>query len=216
MRIIDVLAGRCSHAGPTSGETVGRYCVKYTTATAVCIASIILGGCKSDASLITLQDPAYAPTKADPVFVTVGVHSTIQDRQMLPLIKREFQAEGFNLMDFDNSKWVVVVGRDDKTIVTGTTSNSAGIANATLVGLLGVSHTTTHEETEKVGEIVLSLVIKESAVRGDPIEVWQGTITTDPDQIKDTPRTVIRALIDQYGKNFEDSIRFPRNKEDTY
>jgi hypothetical protein len=79
-----------------------------------------------------------------------------------------------------------------------------------------VFHTTTHEETEKVGEIVLSLVIKESAVRGDPIEVWQGKITTDPDQIKNTPRTVIRALIDQYGKNFEDGICFPRNKESTY
>src|ERR1700675_1578344 len=184
--------------------------MNYATATAVCIASIFLGGCKSEASLLTLQDPAYAPTKADPVFVTVGVHSTIQDRQMLPLITHEFQAEGFNLTDFDNSKWVVVVGRDDKTIVTGTTSSSVGIANRVFGGLLGVSTTTTHDATEKVGEIVLSLVIKESAVRGDPIEVWQGKITTDPDQIKDTPKTVIRALIDQYGKNFEDGIRFPR------
>jgi hypothetical protein len=117
-----------------------RYRVQYATATAVCIASIFLGGRKSDASLLTRPDPAYAPTKADPVFVTVGVHSTIQDRQMLPLIKREFQAEGFNLTDFDNSKWVVVFGGDDRTIVTGTTSNSVGIANATIVGLLGVSY----------------------------------------------------------------------------
>jgi len=193
-----------------------RYRVNCATATIVFVAFIFLGGCKTDASLLTRQDPAYAPTKADPVFVTVGVHSTIQDRQMLPLIKREFQAEGFNLTDFDNSKWVVVVGRDDRTIVAGTTSNTVGIANPSLVGLLGVSRTTTHEETEKVGEIVLSLVIKESAVRGDPIEVWQGKITTYPEDIKETPRTVIRALIDQYGKNFEDDIRFPRNKESTY
>jgi hypothetical protein len=182
-------------------------------ATAVYVASIFLGGCKSEASLLTRQDPAYAPTKSDPVFVTVGVHSTIQDRQMLPLIKREFQAEGFNLTDFDNSKWVVVVGRDDRTIVTGTTSSSVGIASPMFGGLLGVSNTKTHEETAKLGEIVLSLVIKESAVRGDPIEVWQGRITTDPDQINEYPKTVIRALIDQYGKNFEDDIRFPKNKE---
>ena len=195
---------------------MGRYRVKYATATAVCIAIIFLVGCKSNASLLTRLDPAYAPTKADAVFVTAGVHSTIQDRQMLPLIKHEFEVEGFNLTDFDNSKWVVVVGRDDRTIVTGTTSSSVGIASPMFGGLLGVSNTKTHEETAKLGEIVLSLVIKESVVRGDPIEVWQGKITTDPNQINDTPRTVIRALIDQYGRNFEDDIRFPRNKESTY
>jgi hypothetical protein len=184
-------------------------------ATAVCAASILLGGCKTDASLLTRQDPAYAPTKADPVFVTVGVHSTIQDRQMLPLIKQEFQAEGFNLTDFDHSKWVVVVGRDDRTIVTGTTSNSVGVANPFFGGLLGVSHATTHEETEKVGEIVLSLVIRESAVQGDPFEIWQGKITTDPVEITEEPKSVIRALIDQYGKNCENDIRLSRHKADT-
>lgn len=182
--------------------------MNHATAVAVYVASIFLGGCGFNAALLTRQDPAYAPTKADSIFVTVGVHSTIQDRQMLPLIKRKFQAEGFNLADFDNSKWVVVVGRDDRTIVTGTTSNSVvGIANPMLGGLLGVSHTTTHEETEKLGDIVLKLVTKESAVRADPIEVWQGKITTDPGQINDHPKTVIRALINQYGKNFEDDIR---------
>jgi hypothetical protein len=183
------------------------YRVNRATATVVCVAVIFLGGCRSNASLVTRLDPAYAPTKADPVFVTVGVHSTIQDRQMLSLIKQEFQAEGFNLTDFDNSKWVVVVGRDDKTIVTGTTSASVGFVIPSTLGPLGVSNTRTRQETVKVGEIVLSLVTRESVVRSDPIEVWQGEITTDSDQIRDDPKTVIRALIDQYGKNFEDDIR---------
>jgi hypothetical protein len=190
--------------------------VNYATATAAYAASIFLGGCEFNANLVTRADPAYAPTKADSVSVTVGVHSTIQDRQMLPLVKREFQAEGFNLTDFDNSKWVVVVGKDDRTIITGTTSNSVGLAGPILGGLLGASHTTTHEETEKLGGIVLSLVTKESAVRGDPFEVWQGKITTDPDQMNKRPKTVIRALIDQYGKDFEDEVSLPKHKESTY
>jgi hypothetical protein len=184
-----------------------RFHVNCATATAVFVASIFLGGCGFSANLLTRQDPAYAPTKADPVFVTVGVHSTIQDRQMLPLITQEFRAEGFNLTDFDNSKWVVVVGSDDRTIVTGTTSNSVGIASPALGGVLGVSVTTSHEETEKFGVIVLSLVTNESVVRGDPFEVWQGKITTSPYQIKDNPKTVVHALIAQFGKNFEDDIR---------
>lgn len=189
--------------------------LNYMTAAAVFAASICSAGCKTDASLLTRQDPAYAPTKADPVFVTVGVHSTIQDRQMLPQIKQEFQAEGFNLTDFDNSKWIVVVGRDDRTIVTGTTSTSVGIANPILGGLLGVSTTTTHAETEKVGEIVLSLVVRKSAVLGDPLEVWQGKITTYPEAFTEQPRAVIRALIDQYGKNCENDIRLEKHKADT-
>ena len=190
--------------------------MNYATATAVLAASILLGGCKTDASLLTRQDPAYAPTKADAVFVTVGVHSTIQDRQMLPLIKQEFQAEGFNLTDFDNSKWVVVVGKDDKTIVTGITSSSVGIASGAFGGILGVSTTKTHEETEKVGEIVLSLVIRESAVRGgDPLEIWQGKITTYPEAITEQPKAVIRALIDQYGKNCENDIRLEKHTAGT-
>ena len=196
-------------------KRMGLHRLNYLCATAVCSASILLTGCKTDASLLTRQDPAYAPTKADPVFVTVGVHSTIQDRQMLPLIKQEFQAEGFNLTDFDNSKWVVVVGRDDRTIVTGTTSSSVGVANPFFGGLLGVSTTKTHEKTEKVGEIVLSLLIKESAVRGDPFEIWQGKITTDPEEITEEPTAVIRALIDQYGKNCENDIRLEKHKADT-
>ena len=180
-------------------------------AAAVFAASISLGGCKTDASLLTRQDPAYAPTKADPVFVTVGVHSSIQDRQMLALIKQEFQAEGFNLTDFDHSKWVVVVGKDDKTIVTGTTSTSVGVANPILGGLLGVSTTKTHEETEKVLEIVLSLVNRESTVGGDPLEIWQGKITTYPEAITEQPKAVIRALIDQYGKDCEKDIRLEKH-----
>ncbi len=198
-------------------ETVTRYRLNCAIATAVYVASIFLGGCGFPASLLTRQDPAYAPTKADSVFITVGAHSTIQDRQMLPLIKHEFQVEGFNLTDFDDSKWVVIVGRDDRTIVTGTTSSSVGIANPVFGGLLGVSATTTHEATEKLEGIILSLVTKESVVRGDPIEVWQGRITTtDPDQMKDHPKTLSRALIDQYGKNFEDDIRLPRGKDSPY
>jgi hypothetical protein len=194
--------------GQTSGEPVSRDRLNCAIAIALYVASIFLGGCGPQANLLTRQDPAYAPTKADAVFVTAGVHSTIQDRQMLPLIKHEFEVEGFNLTDFDNSKWVVVVGRDDRTIVTGTTSSSVGIANAVFGGLLGASTTTTHEATEKVDGITLSLVTKESVVRGDPIEVWQGKITTtEPDQIKDDPKSVIRALIGQYGRNFEDDIR---------
>jgi hypothetical protein len=106
---------------------------------------------------------------------------------MLPLIKREFQAEGFNLTDFDSSKWVVVVGRDDRTIVTGTTSSSVGIASPILGGLLGVSNTKAHEETAKLGEIVLSLVVRESAARGDPIEIWQGKLLQTPTRSR-TPR----------------------------
>jgi hypothetical protein len=189
--------------------------MNLTTVAAVCITSIFLSGCKTDASLLTRQDPAYTPTKADPVFVTVGVHSTIQDRQMLPLIKQEFQAEGFNLTDFDNSKWVVVVGKDDKTIVTGITSSSVGIANAAFGGILGVSTTKAHEETEKVLEIVLSLVNRESTVPGDPLEIWQGKITTYPEAITEQPRMVIRALIDQYGKNCEKDIRLSAHRADT-
>jgi hypothetical protein len=187
-----------------------EYRAKCAAATAVYVASIFLGGCFS-VSVIARQDPTYAPTKADPVFVTVGVHSSIQDRQMLPLVMREFQAEGFNLTNFDNAKWVVVVGRDDLTIVTGATSTSVGIGG----GLVGVSTTTTHEYTEKLGAIVLSLS-KESVTRGDPIEVWQGKITAGPDLIKDNPKTVIRALIDHYGKDFEDDFRLRGNKESTY
>jgi hypothetical protein len=185
--------------------------MNYLTATAVCVASIFLAGCKTDASLLTRQDPAYAPTKADPVFVTVGVHSTIQERQMLALIKQEFQSEGFNLTDFDNSKWVVVVGRDDKTIVTGITSRSVGMANAAFGNILAVSTTKTHEETEKVGEIVLSLLIRESAARGDPLEIWQGKITTYPEAFIEQPKAVVRALIDQYGKNCEKDIRLEKH-----
>jgi hypothetical protein len=183
-------------------------------AVAVCAASILLGGCKTDASLLTRQDPAYAPTKADPVFVTVGPHSTIQDRQMLPLIKQEFQAEGFNLTDFDNSKWVVVVGRDDSA--TGIVSRAVGLATQTPGGdILSVSKTTTREETEKNLEIVLSLVTKESVVRGAALEIWQGKITTYPEAITEQPQTVIRALIDQYGKNCEKDIRLEKRRPGT-
>lgn len=185
------------------------------SAIAICIATILVSACKTDSSLLARQDPAYAPTKTDPVFVTVGVHSTIQDRQMLALIKQGFQAEGFNLTDFENSKWIVVVGRDDRTIVTGTTSNSVAIANPIFGGLLGVSKTTTHEETEKVLEIVLSLVIRESADRGDPLEIWQGKITTYPEAITEQPKMLIRALIDQYGKNCEKDIRLSAHRADT-
>jgi hypothetical protein len=55
------------------------------------------------------------------------------------------------------------------------------------------------------------LVVTECAEE-QSIEIWQGKITTDPDEINGNPKKVIRALINQYGKNFEDDIRFPRDK----
>jgi hypothetical protein len=68
-----------------------RHRVICATAIGVLAACIFLGGCKYSAGLLTRQDPAYAPKRADPLFVTVGFHSSIQDRQMLPLVKQEFQ-----------------------------------------------------------------------------------------------------------------------------
>jgi hypothetical protein len=176
----------------------------------------ILSACSFNAKLITREDPAYVPLKADPVFATAGVHSTIQDRQMLPLVKQELEAEGFNLVDFDHAKWVVIVGRDDRTVVTGTTAHGLVVASGLLGGALGVGSIHTKNETETYGDIVLSLLSQDSEKQGDPLEVWQGQITTDPDQIRDRPKTVIRALIDQYGKNFEDDISLPKHQEDKY
>jgi len=182
----------------------------------VTIAALLVSACGFKANILTREDPAYSPSKSDPVFVTAGVHSTIQDRQMLPLIKHEFEAEGFNLSSFENAKWVVVVGRDDRTVVTGVVSKSVGYASPLFGGAIGVSKSRSHEETERFGDIILSLLTQESEEKGDPFEVWQGTITTDPDQINDRPKTVIRALIDQYGKNYEDDVRLPRHVEKTY
>ena len=122
--------------------------------TAIAIGAL-LSACGFSVSVRTRVDPAYAPVKNDPVFLTTGVHSTIQDRQMLPLIKKEMELEGFNLVGFDQAKWVVIVGRDDRTVITGTTSQTAGVATGLVgVGLLGFSTTHTTADTETYGEIM--------------------------------------------------------------
>jgi hypothetical protein len=170
------------------------------------LSAVLLSACSLRAAFMGQLDPAYAPKKADPIALVLSDNSSIQDRQVFPLVKEELIKSGFKLVEPNQATWILGVSTHNDTYFSGvkTTKLSFGSSEARLT-----------IQNARSSSLYFWLFPAESYRNGKRMAVWGGVESVDPDDFSKHPEDFVRALIEIYGKNFYDqSERLSKVKED--
>ena len=170
----------------------------------------LLAGCAYQASVLTRVDPAYMPIPTEPAALVVAQNSSIQERQLLPLLREQMVKRHFNLVELTDAKWVIGFGGGTSAVYVGTAGSAVAIpffGNA-----IGISSSA--PIYADIGKLNLTVFPADSFRAGQPLPVWQGAISVESDAYVEKPRTIIDVLLDNYGKNFDDEgLSLPRGKD---
>jgi len=172
---------------------------------AIIAFGVITTACGPTAYLITEQDPSQIPQKQDPVFVTVGEHSSIPERQLLSVLKRRMVAMGFNVVEEVNSaKWVLGALQDEKTFATGTTSNGFALplGHHGIYVLSGSKNTVNYKTDSRI--FLALFAASEFSQKNPQAAIWVAQSTSKPEVLREYSTTIIDDLLAAYGTNYHD------------
>lgn len=155
---------------------------------------LLLSGCGLRVALRGELDPAYAPKRTEPVALILPDNSSIEDRQVFPVLKRELLESGFDLVEPDHAAWILGVATREKAFFSGIQTINVGKFGSVSNANYGSSFV-----------IYLSLFQADAFRRGRRMAVWSGTEVTTPDNFRESPDKLVQALIDIYGVNFYDN-----------
>jgi hypothetical protein len=142
--------------------------------------TLALGACVS-VSVITQQDPAAVPQKSQPVAIVVD-ESSIQARQLLPLLQQQMTAQGIDVVsDAQSATWVLKFTVQTNFDATET-KNGEAIAPSTTVQL--------------------ALLSAEDARAGRNKPMWSASTSANPNLFNDKVSVIFEGLIQHYGQSY--------------
>jgi hypothetical protein len=166
------------------------------------VACLLLSACGSRAYLSTEQDPARVPSKLDPVVPMVSDNASIKERQLLPILKRQMQAQGFNVVDnIDSATWVLGLTVGNHSFVASTTSHGLAVP---IGNIAAVSRTKMDVNYETDSTLQLLLISTDDIRAGKQKPMWSGTSSSERDVLNDNAPVILKDLLQQYGQNYED------------
>lgn len=171
--------------------------MKKLTLITMLASACLLMACGERIAIRGELDPDYAPKISDPIAVVLPDNSSIQDRQLAPLVKEELSKAGFTVVEPDKAVWILGLGTHDNTIFLGTQSSAFGFYH--------VAFGSSTAEYATRGTLQFWL-FKGDVYRGGKSQpIWAGTETIkEADDLRDSPERYIKPLIVIYGKNFHD------------
>jgi hypothetical protein len=146
----------------------------------VLLLTLTLGAC-APVSYIVQQDPAQVPQKSQPVAV-VADESSIQARQLLPVLQQQMTAQGINLVDSPQSATWVLNFTVQNQFSTTETKNGQAIAPGSTVQL--------------------DLVSADDFRAGRHKTVWSASSNSDPRVLGDSAADIISTVLRHYGQNY--------------
>jgi len=171
------------------------------------LSSLLLSACALRASFVSQLDPSYAPKKSDPIALLLPDNSSIQDRQVYPVVKEELVKAGFKLVEPNQATWILGMGTHQDTYFSGIQTMAFSYNNVAV----GSSNA---EYTSRI-IIYFWLFPAESFHSGKRMAIWGGFESVRPSSFREHPADYVRALIELYGKNFYDeSERLSKVKRD--
>lgn len=161
----------------------------------------LLAGCRSYGVWVTaVADPSLAPTKAEPIFVRVPDRATIDERQMLLVLKDELCRGNFNVVD-DPAKatWIMMVSASQYSYAAGSSGHGAAIPVGGL--LIATNETTINYQTDKV--TFLSVTKAADRIELEPRPYWEGRVVAKDNVWRAYRPILYKPLLDQYGQNYD-------------
>ena len=172
---------------------------------AACVVPLILltlTGCASHGVWVTAAvDPSLAPSKTEPVFVTLPERPTIDERQMLVMLKDEMCRNDFNVVEnVDNSTWVMIVSATQYTYMSGTTGRTVAVPIGN-VAAVGRTDTQVNYQTDKVTYLYVSKTADRTEL--EPRRYWEGRVTAKDNVWRAYREVIYKPLLDQYGRDYD-------------
>lgn len=166
---------------------------------------LLLCACGLRVALHGELDPAYAPTRIDPVALVLPDNSSISDRQVYAAFAAALPKAGFRLVDVKDAKWILGVGTHKDTIFSGIESSGFAIAGpGPFGGATAATFGSAKAEYTSQLTIYCWLYNGNEYRNGKRLAAWGGSEVTTPSEFFDHPDQLIGALIDIYAKNFYD------------
>jgi len=177
------------------------------------LLAVALCGCGPRAYLITEQDPSYAPSKSDPVAIIASDTTSIRERQLVLILKHQLVENHFNVVnDPESSMWVVSVQYGTDTRESGSSSRAASIP---LAGGIAIGSSKTKINYETDGLLNIWLFREADVKNGSHQAIWSGSASAERETLSEYAPTIIKDLLDAYGKNYEDErlMRFQHHPD---
>jgi len=170
------------------------------------LSAVLLSACSLRAAFMGQLDPAYAPKKADPIALVLSDNSSIQDRQVFPLVKEELVKSGFKLVEPNQATWILGVSTHYDTYFSGIKTTKF---------IFGTSEAQLTIQNARSSSLYFWLFPAEPYRDGKRMAIWGGFESVDPHEFRYHTEKFVGALIEIYGKNFYDeSERLSKVKED--
>lgn len=145
----------------------------------VLLLALSLGAC-APVSYIVQQDPTQVPQKSQPVAI-VADDSSIQARQLLPVLQQQMTAQGIDVVaDPQSATWVLkftVQNQFDATAAKGDPIAPSSTAQ-------------------------LNLIAADDFRAGRNKPVWSASSNTAPDALNDSAQDIIKTMVQHYGQNY--------------
>ena len=151
-------------------------------------------------------DPAFAPSKSDPLYLMLSAEPTIIERQLLPILREELCRCGFNLVDSaDRSKWTMGVSYDRRVFDQG--SSTSGVF---LPGRIPIFLGSSKPTLVTTAKAYLYLIQSQLTAASKPIPIWEGSVSAEDDVFKVYRGIIFKNVLDFYGLNFEGHARLSK------
>lgn len=167
----------------------------------ILLAGMSVTGCRSYGVWVTAAaDPSLAPSKSEATFVTVPARPTIDERQMLLVLKDELCRGGFNVVDdVGKATWVMTVSATQYSYAAGSSGHGAAIPIGGL--LIASNETTINYQTDKV--TFLSVTKAADRIELEPRPYWEGRVVAKDNVWRAYRPILYKPLLDQYGQNYD-------------
>lgn len=171
----------------------------------VCLVPVVLltlAGCSSHGVWVTAAvDPSLAPLKTDPVFVTLPEKPTIDERQMILLLKDEMCRNDFNVVDnVESATWVMTVSATQYSYMSGTTGRGVAVPVGN-VAVVGRTETQVNYQTDKVTYLYVSK--SADRIELEPRRYWEGRVTAKDNVWRAYREVIYKPLLDEYGRDYD-------------
>lgn len=178
----------------------------------VVMFALLISSCAANTAYISsLTDPAYRPSKYDPIFLLIPDSSSIEERQFAAFLHNEMRIAGFTMVNhISESKYILLCQTGQKTsqlnstLYLPQTQRSSGyIGNTYYSGQTTSTTAVPYTSNYTVQKIYLELYSTAEVMDKKYKTAWEGYIGVEASEYQRRSRDIIRLLLDVFGTNYK-------------
>lgn len=178
----------------------------------IVLIALSLSACATSSAYISsLTDPAYNPSKTDPIFLLIPDSASIEDRQFSAFLLSEMRAAGFTMSQtLLDSRYVLLFQSGQNTsqinstlFLPQTQTTSGYVGNTYYSGTTTSTTAIPYTSNYTVHKIWLKLYSTSDVLDEKYRTAWEGYIGAEASEFQKQSREILRLLLDVFGTNYQ-------------